>query len=50
MDESCEVDDATVVSGSDAAEMFEAPEASLDLVTMSVDGGVVGDEDFAVPL
>ena len=50
MNEAGEVDDASVVSCSKAAKMFEASEAPLDLVALLVDGGVVGDEYLAVSL
>ena len=48
MDEAGEVDGASVVAGSEATEMFEAAEASLDLIAMFVDAGVVRDGDLAV--
>ena len=50
MNESAEVDEASVVSCCKAAEMFEASEAALDLVPMLVDDDVVGDGYLAVPL
>jgi hypothetical protein len=42
MDEGGEVNGAAIVAGGEAAEMLEAAEASLDLVTMPVDADVVG--------
>lgn len=42
MYEAGEVDGAAIVAGREPAEVFEAAEAPLDLVTMLVDGGVVG--------
>ena len=50
MDEASEVDCAAVVAGGEAAEVFEAIEASLDAVAVLVDVGVVWDGDFAVAL
>ena len=47
MDEAGEVDGASIVSCSEAAEMFEAIEASLDAVAVFVDGGVMRDDDLA---
>jgi len=45
-----EVDAASVVAGGEAAEMLEASEASLNLVAMLVDAGIVRDGDLAVAL
>lgn len=42
MDEAGEVNGAAVVTGCEAAEVLEAVEASLDLVTMLEDADVVG--------
>lgn len=50
MDESGEVDVTAVVAGCEAAEVFEATDASLDLIAMLVDVGVVRDRDLAVTL
>jgi hypothetical protein len=38
--EAGEVDDAAVIAGRETAEMLEASEASLDLVSMLVDAGM----------
>jgi len=50
MDEAGEVDDTAVVASGETAEMLEATEASLDLVAMLVDAGIVRDGDLAVAL
>jgi len=50
MDEACEVDGASVVSGGEATEMLEAAEASFDLVTMLLGTDIVRDGDLAVAL
>ena len=47
MDEAGEVDGASIVSCSEAAEMFEAVEASLDAIAVFVDGCVMRDSDLA---
>ncbi|MGN7997985.1 hypothetical protein [Sphingomonas sp. 22176] len=47
MDEPGEVDGTTLTACCEAAEMFEAAEASLDPVALFVDGRVVGDGDLA---
>lgn len=50
MDEAVDVDGAPIIAGCEAAELFEAAEASFDLVMMPVDVGIVGDGDLAVAL
>jgi hypothetical protein len=47
MDEGEVVGSEAVVSGCEAAAMFEFVEAALDAVSEFVDGGVVGDRRFA---
>ena len=50
MDETGEVNGAAVVPGCEPAEMLEVPKATLDLIAMLVDSGVVRDEDLAIAL
>ena len=50
MNEAGEVSGTAVVASGEAAEMFEATEASLDLVAMPVDARIVRDGDLAVAL
>ena len=44
VDEAGEVDGASIVAGSEATEMFEAAEASLDLIAMFVDARAFSDQ------
>jgi len=50
MDEAGKVDGTPIVASSEAPEMLEAAEASFDLISLLVEGFVVGDEDLSVPL
>ena len=50
MYEASEVDSSAIVTGCEAAEVFEATEASLDAVSVLVDVGVMRDEDLAITL
>jgi len=50
MNEAREVDGAAVVAGSEPAKVFEAIEASFDLVAVLVDGDVMRDEDLSIAL
>ena len=47
MDESQEVNGAAIVACCEAAELLEAIEASLDLVSMDVEISIVGNGDLA---
>ncbi|KQN78845.1 hypothetical protein ASE91_13185 [Sphingomonas sp. Leaf62] len=47
MDEAVEMHGSSVVAG-EATEVFKATEASLDLVTMPADTGIVRNGDLAV--
>ncbi|WP_330705808.1 hypothetical protein, partial [Novosphingobium resinovorum] len=50
MDEARETDGTALVPGREAAEVFEASEASFNLIAMLVDGSVVRDEYLAIAL
>ena len=47
LDEACEVFCSPVVSGGEAAEVFEPAEAAFDAVALLVGCGVVRDDDLA---
>jgi hypothetical protein len=50
MYEACEMDDMPIIVRGKSSKMFHASDASLDLVAMLVDAGVMRDEDLAVAL
>jgi hypothetical protein len=50
MYEAGEMDGTSIIARGKSSEMFQASEASFDLVAMLVGGSVVRDEDLAVAL
>lgn len=49
MNEAEEMDGTSIISGSEASEMFEAIKAPLDTITVLVKSAIVRDEHLAVP-